>query len=47
VELQITHPNHKKLIKIATEYGEKFYALEKRNGGVFGFLQNTTIELKP
>src|SRR6266481_10054919 len=45
--LQISHPNHKKFVKIGTEDGEKLYALKKRNRGVFGFLQNTSIEFKP
>lgn len=45
--LQMGHPNHKKFIQIATEDGEKLYALKKRNRRVLGFLQNTTIEFKP
>jgi hypothetical protein len=36
-----------KFVKIATEDCEKFYALKKRNGRVFGFLPNATFEFKP
>ena len=43
----MSHPNHKKFIKIGTEDSEKLYALKKWDGGVFGFLQNTSIEFKP
>ena len=45
--LQISHPNHKKFVKIGTEDGEKLHALKKWDRGVFGFLQNTSIEFKP
>ena len=40
-------PNHKKFVKIGTEDGEKLYAFKKWDRGVFGFLQNTSIEFKP
>jgi hypothetical protein len=45
--LQMGHPNHKKFVKIGTEDGEKLYTLKKWDAGVFGFRQNTSIELKP
>src|SRR5215468_11928315 len=45
--LQTSHPDHKEFVKIGAEDGEKLHSLKKWHAGVFGLLQNASIEFKP
>ena len=40
-------PNHEELIPVARDNGQELYAIQERDGGVLGLLQNASIEIQP